>query len=58
MQFGRLAGSWDTVGRFFDEEGNVLRELTGQWHFGWVPEGRVIQDVLMSPALAERQPAQ
>jgi hypothetical protein len=58
MQFGRLVGSWDTVGRFFDEEGNVLRELSGEWHFGWVLEGRVIQDVLISPARAEREPEQ
>jgi hypothetical protein len=31
MLFGRLVGSWDTVGRFFDEC-NVIRELTGEWH--------------------------
>jgi hypothetical protein len=58
MQFGRLVGSWDTVGRFVDDEGNVLRELTGEWHFGWVLEGRVIQDVLISPPRADREPEQ
>jgi hypothetical protein len=55
MLFGRLVGSWDTVGRFFDEDGNMLRELTGEWHFGWVLEGRVIQDVLISPPRAGRE---
>jgi hypothetical protein len=58
MQFGRLIGSWDTVGRHFDEDGNVLRELIGEWHFGWVLEGRVIQDVLISPPRTEREPGE
>ena len=47
--FGRLVGSWDLVGRNFDENGAVVRESTGEWHFGWVLEGRVIQDVIISP---------
>jgi hypothetical protein len=58
MQFGRLVGSWDTVGRFFDQDGNVIKQFTGEWHFGWVLEGRVIQDVLISPAREEREPGQ
>ena len=49
MIFGRLVGSWDVAGRFFDESGNAIRESTGEWHFGWVLEGRAIQDVLISP---------
>src|SRR5919199_5848798 len=49
MLFGRLIGSWDIEGRFFDEDGNVTREGRGEWHFGWVLEGRVIQDVLITP---------
>jgi hypothetical protein len=49
MLFGRLVGSWDIEGRFFNEDGKVLRESTGEWHFGWVLEGRVIQDVIISP---------
>ncbi len=47
--FGRLVGSWDIRGRNFDENGTVTRENTGEWHFGWVLEGRVIQDVIISP---------
>ena len=40
MLFGRLVGSWDIVGRFFDEHGQITRESIGEWHFGWVLEGR------------------
>jgi hypothetical protein len=58
MLFGRLVGSWDIVGRFIDEEGNVIRETTGEWHFGWVLEGRVIQDVIISPPREGREPGQ
>jgi hypothetical protein len=47
--FGRLVGSWDIHVRNFDETGAVVRESTGEWHFGWVLEGRVIQDVIISP---------
>src|SRR5919202_2415048 len=56
MLFGRLIGSWDIVGRFFDEAGRVIREGSGEWHFGWVLEGRVIQDVLIAPPRTGRDP--
>ncbi len=58
MLFGRLVGSWDIEGRYFDEEGNVVREAIGEWHFGWVLEGRVIQDVIISPPREGREPGQ
>ena len=58
MLFGRLVGSWDIVGRFFDDEGNVLKETSGEWHFDWVLEGRVIQDVLISPPRDGRAPGE
>lgn len=54
MLFGRLVGSWDVDARFFDRAGSVTRETTAEWHFGWVLEGRGIQDVLISPRLDER----
>jgi hypothetical protein len=56
--FGRLVGSWDIVGRYFDADGNVTREQTGEWHFGWVLEGRVIQDVIIAPPRDGREPGQ
>jgi hypothetical protein len=56
MLFGRLVGSWDIEGRFFDDDGNVTREGTpGEWHFGWALEGRAIQDVLIVPSLNGRE---
>ena len=58
MLFGRLVGSWDIEGRAFDESGNVIREATGEWHFDWVLEGRVIQDVLITPPRQGRKPGQ
>lgn len=56
--FGRLVGSWDIVARFFDEQGNVTRESVGEWHFGWVLEGRAIQDVIITPPREGREPGQ
>jgi hypothetical protein len=58
MLFGRLVGNWDIEGRAFDESGNVIREVTGEWHFGWVLEGRVIQDVLIAPPRQGREPGE
>jgi len=46
-----LIGSW-TV-EVFDAEGDGAKRVSdGEWHFGWVLEGRAIQDVLIVP---ERQ---
>jgi hypothetical protein len=56
--FGRLVGSWDINGRYFDPDGTITRESTGEWHFGWVLEGRVIEDVIISPPLVGRQPGE
>jgi hypothetical protein len=40
MQFGRLVGAWNMA--IADETGTVPRN----WVFGWVLQGRAIQDVL------------
>ncbi len=58
MLFGRLIGSWDIEGELLDEDGNVIRTNTGEWHFGWVLEGRVIQDVLITPPREGREPGE
>jgi len=47
--FGRLIGSWDIAGVHFDEQGREVSPGTGEWHFGWVCEGRLIEDVIISP---------
>jgi hypothetical protein len=52
--FGQFIGSWDIEATFWDHDGNVTAERAGEWHFGWVLQGRAIQDVLISPPLDEQ----
>jgi hypothetical protein len=51
--FGRFVGAWEFDATLFDAEGG-RSEHTGEWHFGWVLEGRAIQDVLIVPPRAGR----
>jgi len=53
MLFGRFVGSWDMEATFWDHDGNETARHRGEWHFGWVLQGRAIQDVLISPSLEE-----
>ncbi|MBI3287380.1 MAG: hypothetical protein HYZ68_04960 [Chloroflexi bacterium] len=46
MLFGQFVGSWDLDMKLYDSDGSS-RSLKGVWHFGWVLEGRAIQDVLI-----------
>ena len=55
MLFGQLVGGWDIEGRHFNPAGQLTKEQRGEWHFGWVLEGRAIQDVILSPPLEERR---
>jgi hypothetical protein len=55
MLFGRLVGSWDVEATYFDHDGSRIGERQGEWHFGWILEGRAIQDVLFGPPLEERR---
>lgn len=46
--YGWLVGSWELdVTRFLDD--GSTRRRPGEWHFGWVLEGRAIQDVWIVP---------
>jgi hypothetical protein len=46
--YGWLIGSWDLdVTRFLPD--GTTRRRPGEWHFGWVLEGRAIQDVWVVP---------
>lgn len=56
MTFGRFVGSWDVEATQFSPDGRS-RALRGEWHFFWALEGRAIQDVIISPPRAERDPA-
>ena len=53
MLFGQFVGSWDVEATLILPDG-ARRELRGEWHFGWILEGRAIQDVLISPPRAQR----
>jgi hypothetical protein len=54
MLFGQFIGSWDIEATYWDHEGNVIGERRGEWHFGWVLQGRAVQDVLIGPSLDEQ----
>ena len=45
--FGQLIGSWDLVMNAIAEDGSRA-EFVAEWHFGWVLQGRVVQDVLIT----------
>lgn len=42
--FGQFVGGWDVSIVYYPLD-EPERRLEGEWHFGWVLEGRVIQDV-------------
>jgi hypothetical protein len=48
MLFGRFVGAWDMEGEQLAADG-TRTEFRGEWHFGWVLDGRAVQDVLISP---------
>ncbi len=54
--YGWLVGSWDLDVRFFLSDVSGLG-LRGEAHFGWVLEGRAVQDVWIMPHRPERTPA-
>jgi hypothetical protein len=47
--FGRLVGMWSLHIRLYGFDGSVRYEHDGSWSFGWVLDGRAIQDVLIAP---------
>lgn len=46
--YGWLVGAWELDVTRFLEDGS-RRRRPGEWHFGWVLEGRAIQDVWIVP---------
>lgn len=44
--YGRFVGSWDIDNRELDHETGQWREETGHWCFGWILDGRGVQDTL------------
>jgi len=50
--YGRFIGSWDLEVTWHDPEGGT-QTARGEWHFGWILQGRAIADVWMVPTRAE-----
>jgi hypothetical protein len=48
-----LIGSWNVRVVDYDVDGTA-HESRGEWHFGWVLEGRAVQDVFIVPSREER----
>lgn len=48
-----LIGSWEIEVIDYAADG-TKRAQTGEWHFGWVLEGRAVQDVLIVPRRKDR----
>lgn len=44
--FARFVGTWDGVYNEFSKDGKTTRSL-GEWTFGWVMDGRVMQDLFI-----------
>lgn len=55
--YGWLIGSWDLDVVEIGPQG-LTRRRTGEWHFGWVLEGRAIQDAWIVPERGVRNPDQ
>ncbi len=53
MLYGRFVGSWAGTLSYRDAD-EVRREAPVDVHFGWVLEGRAVQDVWIAPARASR----
>ena len=54
--YGRFVGDWNTEIIAHGPDGAVYR-AQGEIHFGWILEGRAIQDVWMIPRLVDRASA-
>ena len=52
--YGWLVGSWELEVRHWWGTNVTGKGIKGEVHFGWVLEGRAIQDVWMSPRKADR----
>ncbi len=51
--YGQFVGEWEFDACKPGPDGSVER-AQGEWHFGWILEGRAIEDVWMVPTRAQR----
>jgi hypothetical protein len=56
MLFGQFVGDWDVEFTVHNPDGTRQTERA-EWHFGWVLEGRAVQDVWIVPRRSERDKA-
>jgi len=54
--YGWLVGSWELNVLHYKTVDVAAQNIRGEAHFGWVLEGRAIQDVWIIPRPAERTP--
>ena len=54
MLFGQFVGDWEFDVVHYRPDGSQ-QAARGEWHFGWILEGRAVQDVWMVPSRAERE---
>lgn len=54
MLYGQFVGAWEGTMRYPRPDGTSL-ETSCEVHFGWVLEGRAVQDVWMAPARRTRK---
>jgi hypothetical protein len=57
MLFGRFVGEWELDWTGYGPDGEQTMTERGEWIFGWVLEGRAVQDVWIIPERARRDPA-
>jgi hypothetical protein len=56
MLFGQFVGAWDVEVTNIAPDG-TRTVLQGEWHFGWVLEGRAVMDVWITPRRSLRDSA-
>ena len=49
MLYGQFVGEWEFDWTEYDDHGDVRAQARGDWIFGWVLEGRAVQDVWIVP---------
>ena len=54
--YGWLVGSWELDVLHYKAQDVSFKKLKGEAHFGWVLEGRAIQDVWIMPRPSDRTP--
>lgn len=52
--FEPFIGEWDLEVRWYDR-GEVVRHELGEWSFGWILEGRGVEDVWIVPPRGQRR---